>query len=196
MALVRWDPFRELTSLQSEVNRLFTRIGGGELPGRQAWMPSVDVIETPDAIQLKAELAGIDPGDIKLEVDENVLTLSGERRFEEEVHEDKYYRIERRYGSFTRSIALPQNVQADKIDATFENGVLQVTVPKMPEVQPKRISVNVKAGPTGTVEGASVERTDGQGAEGQTQVEGQMPGAEGQTRGEGHMPGAERQTEG
>ncbi len=176
MALVRWDPFRELTSLQGEVNRLFTRMSGGEPSGRQAWMPSVDVIETPDAIQLKAELAGIDPADIKLEVDENVLTLSGERRFKEEVHEDKYYRIERRYGSFTRSIALPQNVQADKIDANFENGVLQVTVPKMPEVQPKRISVNVRGGQPGTVEGVSAERTDGQGAEGQTGVVSQTQG--------------------
>jgi HSP20 family protein len=168
MALVRWDPFRELTSLQNEVNRLFTRIGGGEVGDRQAWMPSVDVIETPDAIQLKAELAGIDPKDIKLEVDENVLTLSGERRFEEEVHEDKYYRIERRYGSFSRSIALPQNVQADSIDANFENGVLTVSVPKVPEVQPKRIQVTVKGGPSGTVEGVATERDGGQG-EGQAE---------------------------
>jgi HSP20 family protein len=160
MALVRWDPFRELTSLQNEVNRLFTRMGGGDVAERQAWMPSVDVIETPDSIRLKAELAGVGPDDIKLEVDDNVLTLSGERRFEEEVHEDRYYRIERRYGSFTRSIALPQNVEAEKIEASFENGVLEVTVPKVPEAKPKRISVNVKDGGSRTLEGVSTEKPE------------------------------------
>ena len=103
MALVRWDPFRELTALQTEVNRLFSRAGGGDVAERQSWTPSIDVIETDDAIKLKAELAGMDPKDISIEVQDNVLTVSGERRFEEEVKEDKYYRIERRYGSFSRS---------------------------------------------------------------------------------------------
>ena len=110
MALVRWDPFRELTALQTEVNRLFSRVGGGDVAERQSWTPSIDVIETDDAIKLKAELAGMDPKDISIEVQDNVLTVSGERRFEEEVKEDKYYRIERRYGSFSRSLALPQTV--------------------------------------------------------------------------------------
>ena len=111
MALVRWDPFRELTALQTEVNRLFSRAGGGDVAERQSWTPSIDVIETDDSIKLKAELAGMDPKDISIEVQDNVLTVSGERRFEEEVKEDKYYRIERRYGSFSRSLALPQAVK-------------------------------------------------------------------------------------
>ncbi len=85
MALVRWDPFRELTALQTEVNRLFSRVGGGDVAERQSWTPSIDVIETDDAIKLKAELAGMDPADISIEVQDNVLTVSGERRFEEEV---------------------------------------------------------------------------------------------------------------
>jgi len=157
MAIVRWDPFRELTSLQSEVNRLFSRASGGDGVERQSWIPSVDVVESKDAITLKAELAGMDPSDISLEVEDNVLTVSGERRFQEEVDEDKYYRIERRYGSFSRSIALPQGADPDKIDAQYENGVLVVTVPKVEAAKPKRISVGVKGGGPTTVEGSVSE---------------------------------------
>ena len=157
MAIVRWDPFRELTSLQSEVNRLFSRASGGDGVERQSWIPSVDVVESKDAITLKAELAGMDPNDISLEVEDNVLTVSGERRFEEEVDEEKYYRIERRYGSFSRSIALPQGADPDKIDAEYENGVLVVTVPKMETAKPKRISVGVKGAGPETVEGSVSE---------------------------------------
>ncbi len=160
MAIVRWDPFRELTSLQNEFNRLFARMGGGDNGERQSWIPSVDVIETKDAIKLRAELPGIDPEAIKLEVEENVLTLSGERRFEEEVDEDKYYRIERRYGSFTRSLALPQNVNTEAIEAHYENGVLEVTVPKIEEARPKRIAVKVGEGGHRIVESTSTEKTE------------------------------------
>ena len=95
---------------------------------RQSWTPPIDVVETDDAIVLKAELAGMDPKDINIEVQDNVLTVSGERRFEEEVKEDKYYRIERRYGSFSRSLALPQTADESKVEAKYENGVLEVTV--------------------------------------------------------------------
>jgi HSP20 family protein len=143
MAIVRWDPFRELTALQTEVGKLFSRLGTGEAAERQSWTPMVDVIETDDAIKLKAELAGMKPEDIKIDVQDNVLTLSGERRFEEEVKEDKYYRIERRYGSFSRSIALPQTADESKIVANYDDGVLEVTVPKTEVAQPKRIAVTV-----------------------------------------------------
>ena len=143
MGIVRWDPFREITSLQGQVNRMFARLGDGDGGDRQSWTPSVDVIETDDAIKLKAELAGMKPEDIKIEVQDNVLTVSGERRFEEEVKEDKYYRIERRYGSFSRSIALPQTADDSKIEADYDNGVLQVVVPKTDVVKPKRILVTV-----------------------------------------------------
>ena len=112
---------------------------------RQSWMPSADIIETGGTVRIKADLAGMDPKDIHLEVEDNVLTLSGERRFEEEVHEDKYYRIERRYGSFQRSLALPQGVDADSIQAHYENGVLEVTIPKMEQVKPRRIPVESRA---------------------------------------------------
>jgi HSP20 family protein len=157
MALVRWDPFRELTALQTEVNRLFSRMGGGDVTERQSWTPSIDVIETDEDIKLKADLAGMDPKDISIEVQDNVLTVSGERRFQEEVKEDKYYRIERRYGSFSRSIALPQAVNEDKIEAKYENGLLEVSVPKAEIAKPKRISVAVGAGTAETVEAAGTE---------------------------------------
>ena len=146
MALVRWDPFRDLTALQTEVNRLFSRAGGGDVSERQSWTPAVDVVETDDAIVLKAELAGMDPKDINIEVQDNVLTVSGERRFEEEVKEDKFYRIERRYGSFSRSLALPPTADESKVEAKYENGLLQITVPKAEIAKPKKITVTVGGG--------------------------------------------------
>jgi HSP20 family protein len=158
MALVRWDPFRELTALQTEVNRVFQRGGNGDVTERQSWMPSVDVMETDDAIKLKAELAGMDPKDINIEVQDNVLTVSGERRFEDEVKDDKYYRIERRYGSFSRSIALPQTADEGKIKAKYDNGLLEVTVPKAAVAKPKKIQVAVGESKPKTVEAAATEK--------------------------------------
>jgi HSP20 family protein len=159
MALVRWDPFRELTALQGEVNRLFSRVGSADVAERQSWTPSIDVIEKDEGIMLRAELAGMDPADINIEVQDNVLTLSGERRFEEEVKEDKYYRIERRYGSFSRSIALPQTVDETKIEAKYDNGVLEVSVPKAEVTKPKKIKVGVTAQKPKTVEAESSPAT-------------------------------------
>lgn len=157
MAIVRWDPFRELTALQTEVNRLFSRMGSGEVAERQSWTPSIDVIETDDSIKLKAELAGMDPKDINIEVQDNVLTVSGERRFQEEVKEDKYYRIERRYGSFSRSLALPQTVNENGIEAKYENGVLEVIVPKAEIAKPKKIAVAIGEHKPETVEAKATE---------------------------------------
>jgi HSP20 family protein len=158
MALVRWDPLRELTALQSEVNRLFSRAGAGDVAERQSWTPSVDVIETEDAIKLKAELAGMDPKDISIEVQDNVLTISGERRFEDEVKEDKYYRIERRYGSFSRSLTLPLTADEERIQAKYNNGVLEVTVPKAEIAKPKKIAVAIGDSRQKTVEAVATEK--------------------------------------
>jgi HSP20 family protein len=158
MALVRWDPFRDLTALQSEVNRLFSRATGGDAAERQSWTPAIDVVETDDAIVLKAELAGMKPEDINIEVQDNVLTVSGERRFEEEVKEDKFYRIERRYGSFSRALALPPTVDESKVDAKYDNGVLQITVLKAEVVKPKKITVTVGGGEQKTVEATATEQ--------------------------------------
>ncbi len=141
MAIIRWDPFREMTQAQSQLNRLVEQVWGGR---QESWLPAVDVFDKNDAVVLKAELPGMDPDEIQIEVDDNVLTIKGERKFEEEVEEERYYRVERRFGSFQRSLALPQGVQADKIQANYEDGILTITVPKAEEQKPKRIEVKAK----------------------------------------------------
>ena len=141
MAIIRWDPFREMTQVQNQLNRLVDQVWGGR---QESWLPAVDVFDKQDAVVLKAELPGMDPDQIQIEVEDNVLTIKGERRFEETVDEERYYRVERRFGSFQRSLALPQGVKADEIGASYEDGILVVTVPKAEEEKPKRIEVKAK----------------------------------------------------
>jgi HSP20 family protein len=138
-AVVRFDPFRDITSLRDEMNRLFSRTLGEGASAGSAWTPAVDIFDTAEAIVLKAELPGLTPDDIDIEVDDNVLTIKGERRFEDKVEEGRYYRLERAYGQFSRSVTLPQGVKADEISASFDQGVLQVRVPKADEVKPRKI---------------------------------------------------------
>ena len=140
MAIIRWDPFREMTQLQNRFDRLFEAVGGRQ----ESWLPAVDVFDTQDAVMLKAELAGMDPDDIQIEVEDNVLTIKGERKFEEQVDEERYYRVERRFGSFQRSLALPQGVKPDRIEAAYDDGILTVTVPKAEQEKPKRIEVQAR----------------------------------------------------
>jgi HSP20 family protein len=156
MAIVRWDPFREMTQVQSQFNRLIDQVWGDR---RESWLPAIDVFDTKEAVVLKAELPGMDPDDIQIEVEDNVLTVKGERRFEEEVDEERYYRVERRYGSFQRSIALPQTVKATDISASYEDGILTITVPKVEEQQPKRIEVKAKK-PVDTTKTVEAEGKD------------------------------------
>ena len=140
MAIIRWDPFREMTNFEDQFNRLWRGVvDGGKR--QESWLPAVDVFDTKESVVLKAELAGMKPDDIQIEVEDNVLTIKGERRFEEKVEEDRYYRVERRFGSFQRSIALPQGVDAEDIQASYEDGILEVRVPKAEEEKPKKITV-------------------------------------------------------
>ena len=145
MSIVRYDPFRDLRTLQDEVNRLFsTNIGrafGDEGIARGAWNPSVDIYENKDQIVLEAELPGMNREDFDLTVENNVITLRGERRFEKKDDGDNYHRVERSYGSFTRSFTLPQTVSADGAQAEYRNGVLRVTLPKREEVKARRIEI-------------------------------------------------------
>lgn len=151
MSIVRYDPFRDLRTLQEEVNRLFssnlTRGFGEEGIGRGAWNPSVDIYENKDQIVLEAELPGMKQDDFELTVENNVITLRGERQFEKKEESDNYHRVERSYGSFTRSFTLPQTVSAEGATAEYSNGVLRVTLPKREETKARRIQVNNESAP-------------------------------------------------
>jgi HSP20 family protein len=146
MAIVRWDPFRDLTTLHDRMNRLFdeTLIRSrasepAELTG--TWAPSVDVFENADKFEIFAELPGIKKEDVQLELKENVLTLKGERRFENEYKDHTCHRMERAYGQFVRSFSLPTQVDASKVEAKYKDGVLTVTVPKAATAKPRVIEI-------------------------------------------------------
>ena len=146
MGIVRYDPFRDLRTLQEEVNRLFstnlTRAFDDEGIGRGAWAPSVDIFENKDQIVLEAELPGMKQEDFDLTIENNVITLRGERKFEKTEETDNYHRVERSYGSFTRSFTLPQTVSAEEAKAEYSNGVLRVTLPKREEAKSRRIEIS------------------------------------------------------
>jgi HSP20 family protein len=156
MALVRWEPMRELDTLQTEMNRLFNTFfdegdnGNGAARARRRWAPAVDLFEREDTLVLKADLPGLGEDDVQIEVHDNALTISGERRAEFEDKQQGYYRVERAFGSFARSLSLPEGVDADKIRASFDNGVLEVTIPKPEKTQPRRIEID---GNQKTIEG-------------------------------------------
>jgi HSP20 family protein len=147
MALVRWEPVRELNTIQGEINRLFNSffdapIGGGEGVGRR-WLPAMDLVEADDHYVLRADLPGLAEDDVQIEVEDNVLTVSGERKAEHEERGEGYHRLERAYGSFSRSLTLPEGVDAEAVHASFERGVLEVRIPKPEERKPRRVSINV-----------------------------------------------------
>jgi len=143
MALVRWDPARELDTLQSDVNRLFDGFfGRRESPtaGRR-WIPAMDLVETDDHLVLRADLPGLDREDIEIEVKDNVLTVAGERKGEHEEKGEGFHRVERSFGRFSRSLDLPQGIDAGEVDAQFDRGVLEVRIPKPEERKPTRIEI-------------------------------------------------------
>ncbi|HEV7903427.1 MAG TPA: Hsp20/alpha crystallin family protein [Pyrinomonadaceae bacterium] len=145
MSITRYDPFRDLRMLQDEVNRLFSsnlsRSFGDEGIARGAWAPTVDIYENKDQIVLEAELPGMNREDFELSIENNVLTLRGERRFEKKDESDNYHRVERSYGSFTRSFTLPQTVSPENVTAEYKNGVLRVVLQKREEVKARRIEI-------------------------------------------------------
>ena len=166
MALVRWEPARELHSLQQEMNRLFNTFFDAPAPGHggaggggRRWVPAMDLVETEDHFVLRADLPGLDEGDVKIEVEDNVLTLSGERRYEHEAKKDGFYRLERGSGQFSRSLTLPDGVDAGAIAATFDKGVLEVRVPKPEQRKPRRVEISVGGGASDqpAIEGSAAE---------------------------------------
>ena len=157
MSIVRYDPFRDLRTLQEEVNRLFTgnmaRNFEDEGIARGAWSPSVDIYENKDQIVLEAELPGMKREDFDLSIENSVITLRGERHFEKKEETDNYHRVERAYGSFTRSFTLPNTVSAEGATADYQNGVLRVTLPKREETKARRIEIKTNgAQPPKTIE--------------------------------------------
>ena len=150
MAIVRWDPARELDSLQGEMNRLFStflepssrRAGNGHSAAHR-WIPAMDLVETDEHFVLKADLPGLTEDDVSIELDNNVLTISGERKTEHEQHTEGYYRVERASGAFARQLTLPDGVDADGVQANFDRGVLEVRVPKPEQTKPRKVQISV-----------------------------------------------------
>jgi HSP20 family protein len=151
MALIRWEPVRELNSLQNEMNRLFSAFfdtpgvgpGNGGRAQMTRWLPATDLIETDDQFVLRADLPGLSEDDVKVELEDNVLTISGERKSEHEERKEGYHRIERASGVFSRSLTLPEGIDPESIQARFEGGVLEVRIPKPEERKPRRVAINV-----------------------------------------------------
>ena len=145
MKTVRWDPFRDLNILQDRLNRLFDDAGRGwrsdEPAATTTWSPAVDIFETEGEIVVKAELPGVDRKDISLHLENNILTLKGERRFEKETKEENYHRIERSYGGFSRAFSIPAIVDEEKIRADYTDGVLKIALPKKEQAKPKQIKI-------------------------------------------------------
>ncbi|MBI4167205.1 MAG: Hsp20/alpha crystallin family protein [Acidobacteria bacterium] len=147
MAIVRWEPFSNVLTAQREFDRLFKEAfspfsGESELSTR-TWAPPVDIYETENDIVLKAELPGVDPKDVEVKVEDNTLYLKGERKFEKEVANENYHRVERSYGSFARSFSLPNSISTEKVKAEFKDGLLTLTLPKREEAKPRTVKIDV-----------------------------------------------------
>jgi HSP20 family protein len=163
MALIRWEPVRELNTIQNEMNRLFNTFfeagpghgnggaGGGTL---RRWIPPMDLAETESDFVLRADLPGLTEGDVNVELDDNVLTVSGERKAEHEERKEGYYRVERASGTFSRSLTLPEGVDPEAVKASFDKGVLEVRIPRPQERKPRKVAISVGGGEPKTIEGS------------------------------------------
>lgn len=161
MAIIRWDPGREMDTLQSEMNRLFNTffdapsVRGQGNGGQRRWIPAMDLVEEGDHYLLRADLPGLTQDDVSIELEDSVLTISGERRNEHSERREGVVRVERVYGSFSRQLTLPEGVDPAAIEARFDNGVLEVRVPKPEERKPHKVSIQVGGGEAKTIEGTA-----------------------------------------
>ena len=161
MALIRWEPVAELNTIQNEMNRLFNTFfdqpaqTGRSNGATRRWLPPMDLVETADHYVLRADLPGLSDGDVNVQLEDNVLTISGERKSEHEDQQEGYYRFERAFGAFSRSLTLPEGVDPDSIQAHFDRGVLEIRVPKPEQKKPKTVQITLGANPdTKTIESA------------------------------------------
>lgn len=153
MTLVRWQPAREWSAFGADLDRFFDsffQTRNGDAGGHRRWVPAIDLVETEEDLVLKADLPGLSQDDVKVEVHDNVLTVSGERRAEHERKEDGYHRVERAFGHFSRSVTVPEGIDENAVSATFNDGVLEVRIPKPEERKPTRIAIG-----RGTIEAGS-----------------------------------------
>jgi len=145
MAIIRWDPFRDMVTLREKMNRMFEDVFAGRSEDKDltasTWAPAVDIFETESELVMTVEVPGIDEKDIEIKIEDNTLTLKGERKFEKETKEENYHRIERSYGSFYRAFTLPNSIDPDKIQAEHENGVLKITMAKRLELKPRKVKI-------------------------------------------------------
>jgi HSP20 family protein len=160
MALIRWEPVRELNTIQNEMNRLFNTFfeapstpGNGPAQSRR-WIPAMDLVESEDNFVLRADLPGLSESDVNIELEDNVLTISGERKAEHEERKEGYYRLERASGSFSRSLTLPEGIDPEKVQANFDRGVLEVRIPKPEQRKPRKVTISAGAGAAKTIEGS------------------------------------------
>jgi len=149
--IARLEPFRGLSTLHDQVSRLFNEAAfrGNDESALTSWAPSVDIYETPNELVVKADLPDVNEKDIDIRVENNLLTIRGERKFEKKVPEENYLRVERTYGSFSRSFSLPNTVSAEAIRADYSNGVLTVLLPKREETKPRQVKININSAPNG-----------------------------------------------
>ena len=146
--IARWEPFSGLSNLQEQVNRLFsdaTFRGRGDEAALTTWAPPVDIYETESELVVKADLPDLQEKDIDIRIENNLLTIRGERKYEKNISQDNYLRVERTYGAFSRSFSLPTTVNAEAIRADYTNGVLTVKVPKREEAKPRQVKVNISS---------------------------------------------------
>ena len=154
MALIRWEPVAELGTIQNEMNRLFNTFFDPPAPTSRGsatsrrWMPAMDLIESGDHYVLRADLPGLSDDDVNIQLQDNVLTISGERNTEHEENEEGYYRLERAFGSFARSLTLPDGVNPDGVQAHFDRGVLEIRIPKPEQKKPQQVQITLGARPT------------------------------------------------
>ena len=151
MTIVRWEPLRELNSLQSEMNRLFNTVfdqpSGTSGTVMRRWMPAMDLAESSDHFVLRADLPGMSEDDVSIEFEDGTLTVSGERKAEHEEENQGFHRVERSFGAFSRSLTLPQGIDADAVTASFDRGVLEIRIPKPEQRKPRRIEIARDAEP-------------------------------------------------